>query len=153
MFTFDENTCDRVKTVLTDCYNNQCRVRIWYGDIDTGVSWLEEYDVTGTIGRSTGQQKIPLLIKNSRSSGGGGILCHCIIRIDVISSKCTIYEHPLFYVPTMGVYPNLDEDTKTKYPFIVLKYGTIQARFKSRTSAYNYIDFMTGERYTTGGKQ
>jgi len=152
MFTFDENTCDRVKTVLAECYNKQYRVRIWYGDIDTGVSWLEEYDVTGTIGRSSGQAKIPLLIKNSRSNGGGGILCHCIIRIDVISSRRTIYKHPLFNVPTLGVYPNLDEDTKTKYPFIVLKYGTIQARFKSRTSAYNYIDFMTGDRYTTGGK-
>jgi len=152
MFYFNDETCDKVKTVLTECYNNQCRVRIWYGDVETGVSWLDEYDIMGTIGRSTGQQKIPLLIKNSRSSGGGGILCHCIIRIDVISSRRTIYKHPLFYVPTLGVYPNLDEDTKTKYPFIVLKYGTIQARFKSRTSAYNYIDFMTGERYTTGGK-
>ena len=152
MFTFNEKTCDKVKNVLTECYNNQGRVRIWYGDIDTGVSWLDEYDVVGTIGRSTGQQKIPLLIKNSRSSGGGGILCHCIIRIDVIGSRHIIYKHPLFNVPTLGVYPNLDEDTKTKYPFIVLKYGTIQSRFKSRTSAYNYIDFMTGERYTTGGK-
>ena len=152
MFTFNENTCETVKTVLTDCYNKQCRIRIWYGDIDTGMSWLYEYDTTGAIGRSTGQQKIPLLIKNSRSSGGGGILCHCIIRVDVISSRRTIYEHPLFYVPTLGVYPNLDEDTKTKYPFIVLKYGTIQARFKSRTSAYNYIDFMNGERYMTGSK-
>jgi len=152
MFTFNENTCETVKTVLTDCYNKQCRIRIWYGDVNTGLSWLDEYDMMGTIGRSTGQQKIPLLIKNSRSSGGGGILCHCIIRIDIISPRRTIYEHPLFYVPTLEVYPNLDEDTKTKYPFIVLKYGTIQARFKSRTSAYNYIDFMNGERYTTGGK-
>ena len=152
MLSFDEKTCDKVKTVLTECYNNQCRIRIWYGDIDTGLSWIDEYDVMGTIGRSTGQQKIPLLIKNSRSSGGGGILCHCIIRIDIISSRRTIYKHPLFYVPTLGVYPNLDEDTKTKYPFIVLKYGTIKARFKSRTSAYNYVDFMLGNRYTTGGK-
>jgi len=113
---------------------------------------MDEYETTGTIGRSTGQQKIPLLIKNSRSSGGGGILCHCIIRIDVISSRRTIYEHPLFDVPTLGVYSNLDEDTKTEYPFIVLKYGTIQARFKNKKSAYNYIDFMLGNRYTTGGK-
>ncbi|HRH90770.1 MAG TPA: hypothetical protein PLW01_02510 [Agitococcus sp.] len=151
-FKFDENTCETVKTVLTECYNNQCRIRIWYGDADTGVSWLDEYDVTGTIGRSTGKQKIPLLIKNSRSSGGGGILCHCIIRIDVINSRRTIYKHPRFNVPTLGVYPNLDEDTKTKYPFIVLKYGSIVGRFKTEKSAYNYVDFMTGDRYTTGGK-
>lgn len=152
MFYFNDETGDKVKTVLTECYNNQCRVRIWYGDTKTGLSWLDEYDTMGTIGCSTGKQKIPLLIKNSRSSGGGGILCHCIIRIDIINSRRTIYKHPLFSVPTLGVYPNLEEDTKTKYPFIVLKYGTIQAKFKRRESAYNYVYFMTGERYTTGGK-
>ena len=151
MFYFNDETGDKIKECIEYCYKSKLRIRIWYGDTKTGVSWLDEYDMMGTIGRSTGQQKIPLLIKNSRSSGGGGILCHCIIRIDVIGSRRTIYEHPLFYVPTLGVYPNLDEDTKTDYPFIVLKYGTIQAKFKSRTSAYNYIDFMTGERYSTGG--
>jgi len=151
MFYFNDETCDKVKTVLTECYNNQCRVRIWYGDTDTGLSWMDEYDVVGTIGRSAGQQKIPLLIKNSRSSGGGGILCHCIIRIDVISSRRTIYEHPLFDVPTLGVYPNLDEDTKTEYPFIVSKNNELQARFKSEKQATNYIDFMLGNRYSTGG--
>jgi len=152
MLTFNEKTCDKVKTVLTECYNNQYRVRIWYGDIDTGLSWMDEYDTMGAIGRSTGQQKIPLLIKNSRSNGGGGILCHCIIRIDVISSKRTIYKHPLFNVPLLTVATNNDNDTKNKYPFIVLKYGAIQARFKSEKQATNYIDFMTGNRYTTGGK-
>jgi len=152
MLTFHSETNDKVKECIEHCYNSNLRVRIWYGDIDTGLSWLDEYDVMGTIGRSTGQQKIPLLIKNSRSNGGGGILCHCIIRIDVISSKLTIYKHPLFNVPSLGVYPNLDKDTKTKYPFIVLKYGTIQARFKSEKQATNYIDFMLGNRYTTGSK-
>ena len=152
MFTFDNNTCSKVKTVLTECYNTQCRVRIWYGDTKTGVSWMDEYDTTGTIGCSTGKQKIPLLIKNSRSSGGGGILCHCIIRIDVIKSRRTIYRHPLFNVPMLTVVTNNDNDTKNKYPFIVLKDNELQARFKSRKSAYNYVYFMTGERYTTGGK-
>lgn len=152
MFYFNNETSDKVKECLEHCYNSKLRIRIWYGDTKTGLSWLEEYDTMGTIGRSTGQQKIPLLIKNSRSSGGGGILCHCIIRIDVIGSRRTIYKHPLFYVPTLGVYPNLDEDTKNKNPFVVLKYGTIQAKFKSRNSAYNYVDFMTGKRYTMGGK-
>lgn len=152
MFTFDNNTCSKVKTVLTECYNTQCRVRIWYGDTKTGVSWMDEYDTTGTIGRSTGKQKIPLLVKNSRSNGGGGILCHCIIRIDVIGSRRTIYRHPLFNVPMLTVVTNNDNDTKNKYPFIVLKDNELQARFKSRKSAYNYVYFMTGERYTTGGK-
>ena len=152
MFTFDENTCDKVKTVLTECYNSNLRVRIWYGDTKTGVSWMDEYDVVGTVGRSSGQAKIPLLINNCRSSGGGGILCHCIIRIDVIGSRRTIYKHPLFSVPLLTVATNNDNDTKNKYPFIVLKNNELQAGFKNKKSAYNYVDFMTGKRYTTGGK-
>ena len=152
MFYFKDETSDKVKQCIEHCYNSKLRVRIWYGDTDTGVSWLDEYDIMGTIGRSTGQQKIPLLIKNSRSSGGGGILCHCIIRIDIISSKRTIYEHPLFSVPLLTASTNNDNDTKNKYPFIVLKDNELQARFKSEKQAKNYIGFMTGERYTTGGK-
>ena len=152
MFTFNNETSDKVKAALVDCYHSKARIRVWYGDTDTGVSWLEEYDTIGTIGRSGGQVKIPLLIKNSRSIGGCGILCHCIIRIDVIGSKRTIYKHPLFNVPTLGVYPNLDDETKVQYPFIVLKNGTIQARFKTEKQAYKYIDFMIGRRYTMGGK-
>lgn len=150
-FKFDENTCSKVKTALIDCYHSKSRIRIWYGDNNTGESWLDEYDTTGTVGRSSGQVKIPLLLKNARSSGGGGILCHCIIRIDVIRSRRTIYKHPLFCVPALEVYPNLDEETKIQYPFLVLKNGTIQARFKTKENAHRYIDFMTGERYTTGG--
>ena len=136
-FKFDENTCDKVKAALVDCYHSKARIRIWYGDTKTGLSGMDEYDVIGTIGRSTGEQKIPLLIKNSRSSGGGGILCHSIIRIDVISSKRTIYEHPLFNVPLLTVAANNDNDTKDKYPFIVLKDKELQARFKSEKQATN----------------
>ncbi len=151
IFKFDENTCDKVKATLIDCYHSKSRIRIWYGDTATGVSWLEEYDTTGTVGRSGGQAKIPLLLKNSRSSGGGGILTDSIIRIDVIGTRRTIYKHPLFCVPTLGAYPNLDDDTKIQYPFIVLKHGTIQARFKTEKQAHKYVDFMSGKRYTMGG--
>ena len=152
MFYFNNETNDGVKQCIEHCYNSKLRIRIWYGDTKTGLSWLEEYDMIGTIGRSTGQQKIPLLIKNSRSMGGVGILCHCIIRIDVISSRRTIYKHPLFSVPLLTVATNNDNDTKNKYPFIVSKNNELQARFKSEKQATNYIDFMLGNRYTTGGK-
>ena len=152
MFYFNDETSDKIKECIEYCYKSKLRLRIWYGDTKTGVSWLDEYDTIGTIGRSTGKQKIPLLIKSSRSSGGGGILCHCIIRIDVISSRRTIYRHPLFNVPMLTVATNNDNDTKNKYPFIVSKNNELQARFKSEKQAKNYIDFMLGNRYTTGGK-
>lgn len=152
MFYFNDETSEKVKECLEHCYNSNLRVRLWYGDTKTGLSWMDEYDTMGAIGRSTGKQKIPLLIKNSRSSGGGGILCRCIVRIDDIISRRTIYKHPLFNVPLLTVATNNDNDTKNKYPFTVLKNNEVQARFKSEKQAKNYIGFMTGERYTTGGK-
>ena len=152
MFYFNDETSDKVKECIEYCYNSKLRIRIWYGNTKTGVSWLEEYDVTGTIGRSTGKQKIPLLVKNSRSNGGGGILCHCIIRIDAINSRRTIYKHPLFNVPLLTVATNNEKKNKNKLPFIVSKNNELQARFKSEKQAKNYIGFMLGNRYSTGGK-
>ena len=57
------------------------RLRIHYGDPKTGRAWDNKPE-TGSIGRSTGSIKIPLLIKTTRSLGGGGLLDNCIIKIE-----------------------------------------------------------------------
>ena len=57
------------------------RVRFHWGDTKTGKDWGDIYDVSGHISRSTGTKKIPILIHNSRSMGGGAILDNCIIGI------------------------------------------------------------------------
>ncbi len=76
------------------------RVRIWYGDVETGRAWGDVE--TGRIGRSMGIYKIPLIIHNTRSMGGGGILDHCIVRIDradlVDSKRIVLYQHPDFHL-------------------------------------------------------
>jgi len=82
------------------------RLRIFYGDTETGRCWMDENDTIGYIGRSTGEIKIPLLIKNTRSHGGGAILDHCIIKIT--SNGHTIYEHPKFNMPEVTFKGNQD---------------------------------------------
>jgi|SaaInlV_200m_DNA_2_1039689.scaffolds.fasta_scaffold123082_2 hypothetical protein len=67
--------------ILEILRNDKTRIKLNYGDVKTGKSWEDKYDITGTIGRSTGTSKIPLLIHNIRSLGGGAILDHCIIEI------------------------------------------------------------------------
>ena len=57
------------------------RIRLDYGEPKTGRSWGETNDITGYVGRSTGQVKIPLLLHNKRSIGGGGILTNYILSI------------------------------------------------------------------------
>jgi hypothetical protein len=71
-------------------YQNQ-RLVIFLGDGKTGKAWgdIEE----GRIGRSTGEIKIPLIISNSRSLGGSGLLDHCIVKILAANGKTVIYRH------------------------------------------------------------
>ena len=79
--SYHSETAEKVINVLENVRMSKTRITLDYGDVKTGVSWGEVYDISGTIGRSTGTIKIPLLIHNKRSYGGGGILDHCIIGI------------------------------------------------------------------------
>ena len=60
---------EKLWKVLSSLVHSGKRVRIWYGDTETGRSWNVESEVTGTIGRSNGKIAILILIKNSRSYG------------------------------------------------------------------------------------
>ena len=75
------------------------RLRIYLGDTKTGRDWEEIYDVTGYIGRSTGTIKIPLLVHNSRSTGGPGMLDHCIVKIRHANKRTggVLYQHSKYH--------------------------------------------------------
>jgi hypothetical protein len=86
-------TPDRLIEIIEDIREKKIRIRIEYGDVNTGKSWGETRDISGTIGRSTGIVKLPILIHNSRSTGGGVILTHCILEIRKSKGKELIYRH------------------------------------------------------------
>lgn len=88
------NTCDEVVKVLEDCRKNRTRIRLDYGDVITGVTWGDVHDITGYIGRSTGDIKILLLVHNKRSYGGGCVLDQCIIGIQESAGGKILYKHP-----------------------------------------------------------
>ena len=73
--------------VLERARKYHTRITVDYGDVKTGESWNECFDVTGYVGRSTGPVKVPLLVHNYRSMGGGSILDHCIISIRFANKK------------------------------------------------------------------
>lgn len=78
---YDKRTNKKVIEVLERVRKDRVRIVVDLGDTKTGESWNEVYGISGTIGRSTGKIKIPLLIHNKRSLGGGALLDHCIIGI------------------------------------------------------------------------
>lgn len=99
-----EDTCYHIDTpddiikILHNIRQSGLRVRFHFGDIITGRDWNDEYDVTGTIGRSMGPYKIPLLIKTKRSYGGFSLLDHCIVKITTtIKPYNTLYQHPTYH--------------------------------------------------------
>ena len=141
MFTLNEKTPSRVATLLNNLSMSQQRIRIVYGDTNTGIDWLEEYDIIGTIGRSTGIEQIPLLIKNSRSSGGGAILDDCILKIVDVKTKRVLYQAENYITPNFEI----------GFMAITCQYsvsigGKVQANFKTEKQAQKYIDFMLCKR-------
>ncbi len=124
---------------------NHLRVRLWHGDPKTGKVWDEEYDVCGYIGQSMGPHKIPLLICNSRSTGGGGISPDSVVRIVTTHGGRILYTIPNF---DPGTFTSaVVESSPDGLPARVAKNGENIANFKTVAQAERWVAFMKGERF------
>ena len=131
---FDIKTPEKVCQILNRCIKNRkTRIRVFYGDKETGRDWMEEYNTMGYIGRSTGRIKTPLLLITSRSLGGGALRDSCIVKIT--ENKRVLYQHPLYNTPVVKV-------EKDK----VLFDGKIHANCGTEEHAKTWAKFITGER-------
>jgi hypothetical protein len=153
--SYDGRTDFEVIKALESARINKLRVRLFLGDVATGKAWNEENDVTGTIGRSTGLYKVPLLIASSRSMGGGAILDHCIMRIQTTAApRRVLYSHPAFHTSRFEIRPltssqqaNYLAETRGKhiYRFEVLADDEVYARCPTEAYAKRLVAFMTGQ--------
>jgi hypothetical protein len=139
---YDTRTAPSVITELEMARTHGDRLRIFYGDPVTGRDWLEEHGVTGTIGRSTGQLQIPLIIHSNRSHGGSEILTENILRI--MRDGKDIYRHPNYVKPTFEIKPHDDEFFRQG----VYVNGYLHAGFETKRQAQRWIDYMSGKRAT-----
>jgi hypothetical protein len=98
---YHKETPDNIIEILETLRLNQTRVRFHYGNTETGRDWEDTYGMAGTIGRSTGSIKIPLIITSRRSYGGVGMLDHCIVKIEYTTQPHkVIYQHPKYHIGT-----------------------------------------------------
>lgn len=86
------DTPDRLIEILEDIREKKTRIRIEYGDVNTGKSWGETHDISGTIGRTMGSLKCPILLYNSRSISGGIIFTDRILEIRTSKDKKLLYK-------------------------------------------------------------
>lgn len=99
---YHEETPDAVIEIIEEALhsNRTIRLRFCFGDTDTGKDWCEENYTLGYIGRSSGEIKVPLLLESRKSSGGGSLLDHCIVKIDKKKDNQMyqeVYRHPKYH--------------------------------------------------------
>jgi hypothetical protein len=92
---YDPETHPEVKRQLELARRGKYRLRLEYGDSETGQAW-DDRPNSGTISRSMGPLKVPLLIKNSRSMGGEPISTACIVRISETPGGRLLWQHPSY---------------------------------------------------------
>ena len=144
----ENGTCYHVETpdnlieILETHRQARTRLRFFFGDMKTGRDWNAEWHITGTIGRSTGNIKIPLVMHSARSYCGGALADHCIVKL--ISGKRVLWQHATYFSEPFAI---VDGDM-TGYDATVLRGGEVFARFKTKQQAQRFIDFLEGRRNT-----
>lgn len=96
---FHEDTADEVVNLIEAFKSSGKRAIFHLGDAKTGRDWEESpTEITGTIGRSGGDIKIPLLIKKSTSRGGASLLDNCIVKVETTGrNKTILYQHSKYH--------------------------------------------------------
>lgn len=90
---YAETTPPELAKLLDDLRLSKTRIKITYGDRKTGKVWNGKPE-RGTICRSWGPIKIPLLLKTKRSTEGEGLLEHCIVKVERTDGHVLWQSHP-----------------------------------------------------------
>jgi hypothetical protein len=130
---YSTETPDALIEVLEHIRTNRLRCKFYYGDIETGRDYAEESDKIGTIGRSTGEIKIPLFIATPRSRGGSALFENIVMIKDI--NRRIIYKNPKYNAPSIVITPS-DAILATKgYTHTLVVNGRIYSNHKSERAA------------------
>lgn len=143
---FDSDTPYKVRTLLERYRRSGKELRIFYGDRQTGRDWLEEFDTVGTIGRSTGAMKVPLLMIDEY--GGTAISTNSIVRLMDVESGEELYRCKNYHQPSLTVGDADCVDDQYNYGVWAELDGvkTIISNHKSLPNAVLCASFLRGDQ-------
>jgi hypothetical protein len=144
---WEPGTLVTVQRHLNRLRNDGRLARLWLGDPETGVPWVEEYDTVGRIGRTGGWLKSMILVAPGQD-GGGIIFTSKVLRIDVWAPKTrrwtTEWQARNFAMPAMDIRHTPDDAER---PWEVFVKGELHASFATLPKAAAWISWMSGEFY------
>lgn len=140
---FKSETPAEVRRIIDHAYRTGLRVRLFHGDTETGRAWPEEWHTIGTISRSTGQVKDPLLIERRNSSGGMALLDSVIVGIQTGPGEWA-YRHPAL---DLGAWTVGRPSVGSGMLEAAFHNGSLHAQFQRAGQAARYCAFMRGERW------
>jgi hypothetical protein len=129
--SYKTDTPEKVVSTLEKAWYRKERIKVYYGNIKTGKRWNEENGIMGYVGFSTGSIKIPLLVPNKNSLGGGALLDNCIIKIRESKGKHVLYQSENFQQSKFEIVPS----DLPEYQFNLNIDGEIYSRHKTERSA------------------
>lgn len=142
--SYYNGTNPKVIEALEYARNKGIRISLSYGDKKTGRDWMEENWVDGYVGRSTGVNKIPLLLSNRKSIGGGAILTDAIVRIRYSDGKQILYQHPKYHHAVLTIRKPIVSTHATpshrdRYAAAVYADGHLHAQFRTKLAAERFV--------------
>lgn len=115
---YHQDTNIDVINVLERARKNKTRLRIYFGDIKTGKNWNEEYNIYGYVGLSKGNKAyFPILVNNSNSFGGSGLMDNCILKIKESKGGKILYQSKNF-VPSVLEVKESNQDGYTHSVYV-----------------------------------
>lgn len=143
---FDGRTPVQVQKALEKLRQSGKPVRIFLGDTKTGRDWMEEFDTIGSIARSMGPMKAPLI------GDGHSVLTHCIVKLVNTATGEIVYQHPKYHLPKIELVKAPDYEKSSGYTHSVMVAdadGDMQCHgnFKSSKAAQAWINFISGQTH------
>lgn len=134
----DKRTPSKVCTILNDCYNSGSLIKVYLGDTVTGKAWNEENDIIGTVGRTTGIYKVPLLVAPGEC-GAPSLLDHCIVAIKDVMTGEYLYTHATFHTSVITIGPSKEPG----YKYSTFTDGEIYGNHKTLADALKVKDLLS----------
>lgn len=154
---FQPGTPVKLASVLEKARRDDTVVRLFFGDPETGKDSLQEWDVTGFVGRTNGTFQTPILCEAYATEGGGlrsspfgdVIRSRSVLRVLEVLTQKVLYQHPRYVLPDLRIEPASAVEAASKFPYAVVhaqdgKDETV-ANFQTTGDAHVYIGFMQGK--------